>query len=372
MRYDAVVVGGGPAGASVARELSLKGVRVLLLEKERLPRFKLCGGCLSARTSKLLPPGWEREVLNEIRGGVLGFRGKEFIEKTARRAVAYIIDRGSFDYFLVGHGVKSGAEVWEGVEVVGFEGEGPFRVETTKGTLWADFLVGADGFYTKVGKTLGYRKRAYFRSVEFWTKGELGDRVLIDIGVVGRGYAWVFPKGDILSVGVATTGKENLGSVLRAYASEHRYLRLEVPGGMRGWMIPFSRGEKDLHLGRGRVLLVGDAASLVDPLLGEGIYYALLSGKLAADSILTGGDDPARVYRRRVCERILPELAYAHKIGRLAYTFQRVAFRMGNYSLERFFELLRGEKTYKDLYVKGVWEFLKTASLGTLRRGLFL
>ncbi len=361
MRFDAIVVGGGPAGASFAREFSKLGGKVLIVEKEKLPRFKLCGGCLSARTSGLLPEGWEREVLNEIRGGVLGFRGMEFVQRTAQRAVAYIIDRASFDHFLIKSTLEEGAELWEGTQFLGFESEGSIRVKTDRGTVEADFLVGADGFYTRVGKQLGFKKRNFFRSVEFWTEGDLEDRVVIDVGVVSRGYAWIFPKGSTLSVGVVTAGGENLREVLEVYVKVHPYLKNREVKGVRGWMIPFSSSEGDLHLGAGRVLLVGDAANIVDPLLGEGIYYAILSGKLAATSVVEAPHDPVRLYGERVKGALLDELVYAGRIARLAYTFQRVAYRMGGgYSLERFFRLLCGDLGYKDLYKKGLGEFVKS------------
>jgi len=100
VRYDAVVVGAGPAGAMTAYHLSRGGLKVLLLEKKRLPRFKLCGGCLSARIDPYLPEGWKAKVLNTIRGGILGFRGKEFVSRSSEREVAYIVDRSDFDMFL--------------------------------------------------------------------------------------------------------------------------------------------------------------------------------------------------------------------------------------------------------------------------------
>ena len=357
MRYDVVVVGGGPAGATCARILAKNGAKVLILEKRKLPRFKLCAGCISKRIEKLLPKGWEKEILNVIRGGVLGFRGREFVERNAGEDVAYIIDRASFDYFLVREAVGSGADLWEGIEFLGFE-EG-FKVKTSAGEIEADFLIGADGFYTKVGRVLGYEKRKFFRSVEFWTEGSLGDRVVIDAGVVRRGYGWIFPKGNRLSVGLALVGKENPLRKLEDYVKEHKLIERRDVKGVKGWMIPFAENERDLHLGRGRVVLVGDAANLVDPLLGEGIYYAVLSGHLAAKAILENPEDPLRDYVSRVKKDILTELLYAGKIARLAYTFQRAAFSMGKgFALERFFKLLKGELGYRDLYRRGLPEFI--------------
>ncbi len=358
MRYDVVVVGGGPAGASCARVLSEKGAKVLLIERKKLPRFKLCAGCLSARIETYLPKGWRSEVLNEIKGGILGFRGERFFEKTAQRAVAYIVDRSSFDHFLVREAVKNGVELWEETEFIGFEEDQPLIIRTSKGEVLADFLIGADGFYTRVGKQLGYKKEKFFRSVEFWSNLELEDKVIIDIGIVKRGYGWIFPKGNRVSIGLATTGKENTLKVLKEYVRRHRYIEGVEIENVKGWMIPFITEKGDVQLGKGRVLLTGDAANLVDPLLGEGIYYGVLSGIKVGKAISENPERAFEIYSLEVHRDIVPELLYAGKIANLAYRFQRIAFRMGGgYAMDRFLKLLTGEMNYKELYRKGLGEF---------------
>ncbi len=361
MRYDAVVVGGGPAGASTARFLAQKGAKVLLIEKKKLPRFKLCAGCLSARIAPLLPAGWESEVLNIVKGGFLGFRGERFHHRISTEPVAFVIDRASFDHFLVKSAVESGADLWEGTEFLDFEGDRTLRVRTSRETVETDFLIGADGFYTKVGKQLGYQKRKFFRSVEFWTEGDLKDEVVIDVGIVKRGYGWIFPKGERMSVGLATTGRENTLEVLKSYVREHRLLNSVEVIGVKGWMIPFTTDKGDLHLGRGRVLLVGDSANMVDPLLGEGIYYGILGGKLLAEALAERPESVLGEYRGRIEREIFPELYYAGRIARLAYAFQKTAFRMGGgFTMDRFLRLLKGETGYRELYIRGLPDFLKS------------
>jgi geranylgeranyl reductase family protein len=357
-RYDVVVVGGGPSGSTCARLLSEAGLKVLLLEKERLPRFKLCAGCLSARAEDLLPRGWKKLVLNEIRGGYLGFRGRDYRRIRSSLPVAYIVDRSTFDHFLVKEALASGADLWEETEFIYFEGEGPLKVYTNKGPIRTDFLIGADGFHTRVGRQLGYRKRKFFRSVEFWTEGSLRDEVVIDLGLVSRGYCWVFPKGDRVSVGTASTGREDLMKVLETYAGTSAHLGSGEVKRARGWFIPFAEREEDLHLGKGRVLLVGDSANLVDPLLGEGIYYSLLGGKLLAEALLRSPGDALSLYSTSVKKHILADLLYAGRIARLAYRFQRTAHRMGGTALGDFLDLLLGRAGYPDLYKRGLVRFL--------------
>ncbi|MEJ5339156.1 MAG: geranylgeranyl reductase family protein [Aquificaceae bacterium] len=355
MRFDAIVVGGGPAGASSAYHLSRKGLKVLLIEKENLPRFKLCAGCISARAIRLLPDGYQRLILNTIRAGRLGFRGLEETRAEAEGAVAHIVDRRDFDHFLVSKALEAGAELLR-AEFLGFEREDEgYRVYTSWGTFEADLLVGADGFYSKVAKLLGYRKKKFFRSLELFTDGDMEDEVLIETGYVGRGYLWVFPHGDGISLGVASTGREDLLRILKDY-SEKKGIKFHHP---RGWHIPFVERDEDLHAGRERILLVGDAANMTDPLLGEGIYYALWGGKLLAEAIVENPSEPVGAYRKRL-RPLVQELVYAGRIARLAYAFQSISYRMGkDFALKSFYKLLTGEKSYRDLYWRGLPGFLK-------------
>ncbi len=357
MKFDAVVVGSGPAGATCARLLASNGFKVAILERRKLPRFKLCGGCISARCELLLPEGWHKSIKNTLYGGLLGFKGKDFFEARSDREVAYIVDRAEFDHFLTQEAQRQGSFLFEETKVLGFEEGKTIKVFTNRGTFETDFLIGADGVYSKVAKILGFHRRVFFRSLEFWTRGkDLGDKVVIDIGFVKRGYCWVFPKGELLSVGLASTGKENLLEVLKGYSTGHPFVE-NAPAGVKGWLIPFTAKVEDLHLGKGRIFLVGDAAGMVDPLLGEGIFYAIKGAHLLAKALLA--ERPMQTYRRLVYSQILPEFIYAGRIADLAYSFQKVAHSMGGgYALKVFLNLLSGKETYKGLYYKGFPSFV--------------
>ncbi len=358
-KYDAVVIGGGPAGSSCAKYLSERGLKVALIEKKKYPRFKLCGGALSSRINKYLEDDFKKEVLNVINKGVLGYRGKEYVEKE-KSEVAYIIDRSSFDKYLSEKAQEKGTEVYENTEFLNFhEEKGKLIVNTSRGILTADFLIGADGFYSKVSKILGFKKRKYYRSIEFTAEGEMDfNSVVIEIGLVKRGYLWIFPKGDLLNVGIATTHNENLNEIIHEYLKKQKIVSINKTHKPRGWFIPFSEGKKDIHYGKGNVLLVGDAGNFVDPLLGEGIYYAYLSGILAGKSIIENPSNPLKTYKK-LSEEIAKEFKYAGKIANLAYRFQKVAFKMGSgYTLENYMELLKGKRSYKEIYIKGWPSFL--------------
>lgn len=361
MKYDAIVIGGGPAGSSTSYHLSKAGLRVLLVEKEPLPRFKLCAGCLSARALKLLPKGYESLLLNKIRAGRLGYRGVEDYRLETKEEIAYIVDRKDFDFFLVNEALKAGTELIQG-EFLSFEEEkGGYKVYTSKGVFRSNFLIGADGAHSRVAKLIGFKGKSLFKSLEFFTEGDLKEEVLIEIGWVSRGYLWVFPHGDGISVGIATTGKEDLLKILKDYSSL-KGIKYKHP---KGWHIPFP--QKELHLGRERVMLVGDSASMTDPLLGEGIFYALWAGQALSKSIIQNPSQPIKVYKKLI-KPIQEELLKANKIASLAYSFQYVAYNMGkDYALKNFYKVLLGEKSYKELYWKGWVSFLKHLTLLQLK-----
>ncbi len=364
MGYDAVVVGAGPGGAMSAYNLSKKGLRVLIIEKRKLPRFKLCGGCISARIGSYLPEGWRYKVLNTIRGGILGFRGEEFVKGESEGEVAYIVDRADFDHFLTEKALQAGAHLWEGIEFRGFEEGNKIRVKTSKGTAECDFLIGADGFFSKVARQMGFNKERYYRGIEFWcdrseVHEDISERVIIDIGILSRGYGWVFPKGNQASIGLATAGPENPLNKLKEYVSLHRLLKGADLRGAKSWFIPYAESHSDLHPGRGRVILVGDSAGMVDPLIGEGIYWSVYGAHLLTEAILKDNDNPARIYSELIRREMADELISAGKIASLAYRFQRASFRMGKgKALERFLHLLRGETSYRKLYTSGIPEFI--------------
>ncbi len=355
--YDFVVVGAGPSGSYTAFKLSKAGFKVLIIDKSEFPRDKLCGGCLSKRIERFLPQGWENLVKDEIRGGTLGYGGSSYITKFSDDTIAYIIRRREFDNFLLESARESGAEFIPACEFENFITDNDcIKVHTSKGIFFTKYLVGADGFYSKVLKSLGFKRRKYYRSVEVFIKGELSERVIIELGYVKKGYLWVFPGGEgTVSVGIASTGSENIALILRDYVERKLGVK-DVR--CKGWFIPFTEKADDINTGKGNILLVGDSANMTDPLLGEGIFYGLWGGELLFKSALKDFDYVQEYYRDYVNKEMVPEFVYAGKIASLAYRFKKVAFRMGRgKALERYMDLLKGTRGYKHIYRRGLIDF---------------
>jgi geranylgeranyl reductase family protein len=327
LTYDVAVVGGGPAGATVARLLAARGALVVLLEAERLPRPKPCGGGLTARAVRLLP----QEVRELVRVRAPGARvrwGPWEVEVRSPTPGVWLVLRPAFDAALVDLARQAGAEVREGARVTAARrvADG-VELQAAGATVRAHRLVCADGatgpFAGPLGRAVGLgpaapRVGALEAEVDdpdgaggVWLRG--------DFDVVRGGYAWVFPKAGVLSVGVASWARGAGGRVL--HEALRRYLvRIGIEPArvvrLRGHPIPVGGRCPAAALWSPVAVRVGDAAGLADPLFGEGISHALESAHFAAEALLA--DDLAG-YARRVVREIYPGFRVAALAARVFY-----------------------------------------------------
>jgi len=350
-RYDTIIVGGGPAGATAALMLAKGGARVLLAERRKMPRYKPCGGCLSRRVERLLPFDLGRLVEERITNLTFTWRGRDPVEGTFSEPMAYMIWRNKFDQALCERAVEAGAVLQDGRAVRSVTASANYvDVDLDGQTATADFLIGADGVCGVVARDLFPDRAqpglvALNAELPLTRAGEaaLKGRVILDAGQVPGGYGWAFPKGGVASVGVAVERKaaRRLLSCFTAFLGSSG---LSDGGAIRttGALIPIHR-DGNRSLSRGRALLTGDAASLVDPLLGEGIYYAIQSGQMAAETILTDGSRHGDLssYQAAVSRMIIPELEAA---GRLSRTAHRASWL--------WFQVLKRRRAVMDLYKK--------------------
>ncbi len=337
--FDAVVVGSGPAGSTAAYRLASAGARVLLLEREALPRHKVCGGGLSAKTLREAPFSLASVIEREIRGVVIAFAGSQPIAH-AFAGIGAMAQRSALDSFMTAQAVAAGATLWERETFERFEADGGrVRVMTGSGAVTARVLVGADGVYSRVRSQLfPGAKPLMAPAIEalLWpAPGVLdmvGDTCLFDLGVIPAGYGWVFPKRDHLNVGLyrfaKRPGNRDMKKLLDAFVARYRILRRHERIEVKALLIPVRPASP--RLVAGNVMLVGDAAGLSDALFGEGIYYAIRSGNLAAGSILGHlGTGLALAAYDRTMAGLRFELAAARMAARLFYTSPHLGFRFG-------------------------------------------
>jgi geranylgeranyl reductase family protein len=293
-RFDAIVVGAGPAGSTAAVRLARGGARVLLLDRARFPRDKPCGGGLTYRAVRQLPVSVEPVVEDVVDRFELGLRyGRRFERGNDGPPLVLMTQRRRLDAHLAEQAAAAGADFRDGVRATALElGEEQATVRFDGSAATAPVVIGADGVNGIAARALGIggsRRHgvalegnvSYGHAREERWRG----RAVVDLGVVPGGYAWVFPKGDHVNVGVG--GWDSEGPRLRehlARACAAYGLPAERLDGLRGYRLPMrSPGERAV---RGRVLLVGDAAGLVDPLSGDGMYEAFVSSRIAAETAL--------------------------------------------------------------------------------------
>ena len=362
---DVVVVGAGPAGSTAAREIASRGASVLLLDRARFPRDKPCGGGVTIRCASLLPFSLDPVVEDVITGARMQVRDRREVVRDDPRPLTYMTQRRRLDAFLVEHAQAAGVDFRDGESVssVRRQPDGTFTLATKGGTaIESRVVIGADGANGIVGNRLGYEAAATHAVAlegnfpfpdgvpERWR-----NRVALHFGNYPGGYGWVFPKGDHVNVGVGGW-KSAMGSDLRSHLAEvcrvygFDMSRLE---NLRGHHLPMQR--RGMVMAAHGSAVIGDAAGLVDPLSGEGIYAALVSGTAVAPAVedyLAGRVQTLAGYQLQLERGLLTEVEASRALMDIFHAYPD-PFVWALQHVGRFWrggvDLLRGEATYLDL-----------------------
>jgi geranylgeranyl reductase family protein len=333
---DVIVVGAGPSGATTAYHLAQAGVNVLMLEKARFPRDKVCGDGLTPLAVKSLvamgvdvspEAGWLRNKGLRVIGA--GMRLElPWPELGSYPGYGLVRPRSSLDETLARRAQAAGAKLLEGVTVTGavLDDHGVIKgVKTRTGnndperSMLAPIVVAADGNSSRLAVSMGLAKRddrplgvavrTYYKSprhdddyLESWLDLWDGDRLL-------PGYGWIFGMGDGTSnvgLGLLNTSeafrntdyRSLLRRWLKSMPEEWGYIEENQTEPVRGAALPMAFNRTP-HYYRG-LLLAGDAAGMVNPFNGEGIAYAMESGEILARVIAQAVARPTRAERERV------------------------------------------------------------------------
>ena len=373
--WDVIVVGAGPAGSTLGYELARMGLRALILEKEVFPRYKACGGSLNPRATDSLDFDVSPVVEDTITGVRTTYRMGEPFANRFDRPITYTVSRERFDHLLLQQAVASGCVVHEGEKVQSIQAQGAgVAVHSTRQSYSGKAVVGADGANSVVARSAGLMRDA---SIDIGIASEVEvdpadlerwrNLILLDLASIRNGYGWIFPKSDHLSIGVG--GPLAYAKALQSYYEKFtgtwkRRMKKYRVTRKRGHRLPIRRKGTPIH--RDRILLVGDAAGLIDPFDGEGIYYAIRSAQIAAqvlkDHLESPQETPLSRYQALVDRELMGEIQRAKAFMRLFNIYPRPFVRglkRGGRLWRAACELLRGERTYVEIGKKlGPFEFI--------------
>jgi geranylgeranyl reductase family protein len=296
--YDVAIVGAGPAGSTAAYHLATAGARVLLLDRATFPRDKPCGGGVTGRAARLLPFSIEPVVEDTVDRLECGLRYRHRFTRHARTPLAYMTQRRRLDHFLLRKAAAAGAEVREGETADARE-------------LDARVVIGADGCNGSSAKQLGLADgvvHGVALEANYPHELRFEGAMVLEIAVIRGGYGWVFPKDGHVNVGVGGNGEEGpkLRAELRRMCAAYG-IDPDAAQDTRGYRLPLRL--PGTRLARGRTAVIGDAAGLVDPFSGDGMYEAFLSARLVADAtldVLAGRAENLDAYQAAVERRITP------------------------------------------------------------------
>lgn len=363
--YDAIVVGLGPAGSTAARDLAGAGLRVLGIDKEKFPRYKSCGGCISTKIERILDFDISGAVEEKVRGATYTYKSGRTMDILSDRLVGYNVMRDTFDALLLSKAKEAGAEIIEGVRAVKAVDDGrSVKVTLADGRAFeGKVLVGADGSSGFVGREL-FGLNPKEAAVSITAEASLprkaraySEKLFIDFGSVPYGYAWIFPKENYLSVGIAGDACKVGGRIkdyFNEFVSTHEALRgLDLSRRM-GWTVPVYYDGAAPSV-KGRAILIGDTGHLVDPFLGEGIYYAIRTAKSAASVIIDNirGARELDAYQGWLEREIHPEFKAAARLSDLVYNHPRLWYSILEKDTDimlRFYDVIRGEQDCASFY----------------------
>ena len=322
--YDVAIVGGGPAGSVAAFRLARAGKRVLLVDRATFPRDKPCGGGVTLRAARLIPFSIDSVVEDLVTRVEIGLGYKRAFHRALREPLVYMTQRRRLDHFLLEQAAAAGAEVRQGTTVDARDLEAPV-------------VIGADGCNGSSAKQLGLGGGIVYGvalEANFPHDARFAGAMTLQMATLPGGYGWIFPKGDHVNVGVG--GDEAAGPQLRACLRrmcEAYGIDPDAATDTRGYRLPMRTGAT--VLANDRAALIGDAAGVLDPFTGDGMYEAFVSAELVTEAVLAGdlAGYPAAIERRigpltragwgaKAAFTRFPRTTYA--LGRLPVTWRAI------------------------------------------------
>ena len=337
--FDCIIVGAGPAGSSSAYHLAQKGHSVLVLDKANFPRNKSCGGGVSPAIADWFDFDFDSVVQNHVSQVKYTFKMGDPAEVELQDVTPmWMVQRSEFDNFLIEQATGKGAEFKSGVEVreVKLVGD-TWQVSTNNGQFESKYLIAADGANSKIARSLGFAEPQLVAAASLQVPGELSDRrkvtAFFDFGSLKNGFMWCFPKAEGYSFSAAYV-RNAKGKTDELKKQLYKYAELFDLDPNQGEYTehPLNLWQKNAPLHSDRALLVGEAAGMVDPLIGEGIRPALYTGVRAAIAVsnaIAGDANALANYSETVAREWGENLAKADFLAGLFFKAPKIAYKVG-------------------------------------------
>ena len=363
--YDVIIIGSGPAGSAAGFFLAEKGIKVLIIEKESLPRYKTCGGGVVNKAAGLFP--FSIESISEVKcfsTEVFDRRTNQHFVTRRNKPIIFMTMREDFDYLILSKSKSAGAVILGNTKATDLITHDDYiEVITKENKFTARFVIGADGANgicsKKSGLNIPVKKLPaleYEMFVDEAVQQKFRNSARFDFDIIPNGYGWVFPKKDHLSIGVVEMkkGKKELSKLFNAYlewlciADIQKYEK-------HGYFIPLFSGRK-FRFAKRRIFLTGDAAGFADPVTAEGISNAIQSGKIAAEALIESEMNfnfAADIYNYKINHSIIDEYRFSNIISELVYLYPVIRGMLFRYYGQNLSELITdifmGDKKYRDL-----------------------
>ncbi len=376
--YDAIIVGGGPAGSAAAIALAGAGAKILVLDRRTFPRDKLCAGLLTWKTMDALKRLTGLCAQELLARGVVNHKASFYRIRHRNRILMqgemfypfHFARRSALDAFLLDHAASLGADIATGERAVHVD---PLHARTTTSagrTLKAAHIIGADGALSATRAAFPVSGRAWRANLgaglEIFLPRDcalLRDGVHQDLkadfptvyaGFIRAGYAWVFPHKDRVVIGLGGLNRASEGLFRQCFCAFLDFLGLPrtLAHELRAHPLPYGNFLRNPVYGK--ALLAGDAAGYVETLFGEGVYYALRSGELSGLAVaesLARGVDPAIPYIAGLSRDVFPELRYSRRLRSALFSSLRYGLapillflRCGG---NRLIEMVHGVRSFR-------------------------